>query len=89
MQNNPIYVRSFNSQTEELKFHYIVHSALDLVEERCKWTCSACIFATPVVKYVLLWKEMAVNMSSVKNKQDGSQIETFLGLLYPIEDFRV
>jgi len=32
--NNPLYVKSFNSQTDDLKFHFIIHSALDLVEIR-------------------------------------------------------
>eukprot|EP01104_Vermistella_antarctica_P019145 TRINITY_DN7364_c0_g1_i1.p1 TRINITY_DN7364_c0_g1~~TRINITY_DN7364_c0_g1_i1.p1 ORF type:complete len:142 (-),score=34.53 TRINITY_DN7364_c0_g1_i1:27-452(-) len=31
--NNPLYIRSFSSQTDELKFHYIVHTALDIIED--------------------------------------------------------
>mmetsp|Transcript_42616 Transcript_42616/g.107532 ORF Transcript_42616/g.107532 Transcript_42616/m.107532 type:complete len:133 (-) Transcript_42616:923-1321(-) len=33
-KNNPLFLRSFNSSTDELKFHYIVHSALDVVSTR-------------------------------------------------------
>jgi hypothetical protein len=33
--NNPLYIRSFDtSTTDHLKYHYIVHSSLDVVEER-------------------------------------------------------
>mmetsp|Transcript_24438 Transcript_24438/g.33563 ORF Transcript_24438/g.33563 Transcript_24438/m.33563 type:complete len:132 (+) Transcript_24438:145-540(+) len=52
--NNPLYIRTFNSNTDELKFHYLIHASLDLVEDR-------------------------INLSN----------ETYLGLLYPSEDFKV
>jgi len=32
--NNPLYIKCFDSVEESLKFHYILHSALDVVEER-------------------------------------------------------
>eukprot|EP01113_Clastostelium_recurvatum_P042877 TRINITY_DN6995_c0_g1_i2.p1 TRINITY_DN6995_c0_g1~~TRINITY_DN6995_c0_g1_i2.p1 ORF type:complete len:139 (+),score=35.94 TRINITY_DN6995_c0_g1_i2:31-447(+) len=32
--NNPLYIRCFDNTEEPLKFHYIVHSALDVVEEK-------------------------------------------------------
>jgi hypothetical protein len=32
-QNNPIYIRSFGS-TDGLRFHYIVHTSLDMIEEK-------------------------------------------------------
>ena len=37
-QNNPLYLESFQSGTDEdaLKFHYVVHCSLDGVEEKCK-----------------------------------------------------
>ena len=31
--NNPLYIQTFN-QDDELKFHFIVHTSLDVVEER-------------------------------------------------------
>ena len=36
MQNNPLYLEAFyvTSQDETLRFHYIVHCALDAVEEK-------------------------------------------------------
>lgn len=40
-QNNPLFLRSFNSQTDALKFHFIVHTALDLFEERGRETAAA------------------------------------------------
>ena len=33
--NTPLYLKSFSSQIEEIKFAYIVHSALDLLAEKC------------------------------------------------------
>jgi len=32
--NNPLYIRSFDPLIETLKFHYIVHTSLDVVEEK-------------------------------------------------------
>jgi len=32
--NNPLYIRSFDTTEDGLKFHYIVHSSLDVVEEK-------------------------------------------------------
>ncbi len=36
LQNNPLYLKAFLPLAEEdsLKFHYIVHCALDAVEEK-------------------------------------------------------
>ena len=36
LQNNPLYLEAFyvTSQEETLRFHYIVHCALDAVEEK-------------------------------------------------------
>lgn len=36
LQNNPLYLEAFyvENQEEALKFHYIVHCALDAVEEK-------------------------------------------------------
>eukprot|EP01114_Cavostelium_apophysatum_P006749 TRINITY_DN18200_c0_g1_i1.p1 TRINITY_DN18200_c0_g1~~TRINITY_DN18200_c0_g1_i1.p1 ORF type:complete len:157 (-),score=15.79 TRINITY_DN18200_c0_g1_i1:48-497(-) len=33
-QNNPLYIRSFDPLVEGLKFHYVVHTALDVIEDR-------------------------------------------------------
>ena len=46
-QNNPIYIRTFkderyssmsSSPLDKLKYHYIIHTSLDAVEEKCKQT---------------------------------------------------
>ena len=37
MQNNPLYLEAFQNkgkQEDVLKFHYIVHCALDAIEEK-------------------------------------------------------
>eukprot|EP01095_Lingulamoeba_sp_RSL-Kostka_P011788 TRINITY_DN4579_c5_g1_i1.p1 TRINITY_DN4579_c5_g1~~TRINITY_DN4579_c5_g1_i1.p1 ORF type:complete len:135 (+),score=10.79 TRINITY_DN4579_c5_g1_i1:52-456(+) len=53
--NNPLFIKSFNSQTNILQFHYIVHSSLDIFE----------------------------------NKEREGQINSYLGMLYPTEDYKV
>jgi trafficking protein particle complex subunit 2 len=61
-QNNPLYLH-FESEHEEdaLKFHYIVHCALDAVEEK----------------------------ASQPRKTPGDAVDSYLGMLYPAEDFKV
>lgn len=60
-QNSPLFVQSFTNGDDELKFHYIVHCSLDVIDEK------------------------------VNNpKKAGAALnETFLGLLYPMEDYKV
>ncbi|KAA6425110.1 MAG: trafficking particle complex subunit 2 -like [Trebouxia sp. A1-2] len=62
--NNPLYLEVFQSkgkQEDALKFHYIMHCALDAVEEKV---------AAP-------------------RKAPGEVFDTYLGMLYPTEDFKV
>lgn len=33
-QNHPILVRTFTGQPDELKYHYVAHTSLDVIEER-------------------------------------------------------
>jgi len=55
-QNNPLFLQHF-TDADELKFHYIVHTSLDIVEERAS--------------------------------RGSTADDMFLGLLCPIEDYRV
>lgn len=34
VQNNPLYIKTFDPSSEGLKLHYIVHTSLDVVEEK-------------------------------------------------------
>eukprot|EP01097_Dermamoeba_algensis_P002775 TRINITY_DN209_c0_g1_i4.p1 TRINITY_DN209_c0_g1~~TRINITY_DN209_c0_g1_i4.p1 ORF type:complete len:129 (-),score=26.08 TRINITY_DN209_c0_g1_i4:414-800(-) len=64
--NNPLYLQNFNfTPTNELKFHYIVHTALDVIEEKVQ-------------------KNIGTD-----GKQAAQANEMYLGLLYPIEDYKV
>ncbi len=38
-QNNPLYLQSFIDGDDALKFHYIVHSSLDIIEEKGLFFC--------------------------------------------------
>ncbi|ORX99838.1 Sedlin, partial [Basidiobolus meristosporus CBS 931.73] len=33
-QNNPLYLKSFDPQQPDLKYHYIAHTSCDVIEER-------------------------------------------------------
>ncbi|KAK9864657.1 hypothetical protein WJX84_004759 [Apatococcus fuscideae] len=61
--NNPLYFRSLlpGGDAEILKFQYIVHCALDAVEEKV----------------------------TSPQRRSGDAVESYLGLLYPTEDYRV
>lgn len=62
--NNPLYLEPFQDkgkQEDALKFHYIVHCALDAVEEKV---------AAP-------------------RKTVGEVFDSYLGMLYPTEDYKV
>jgi hypothetical protein len=37
LQNNPLYLQSFIDDDNTLKFHYIVHCSLDVIEEKGMW----------------------------------------------------
>lgn len=57
--NNPLYIQAFGVVEDELRFHFIVHTSLDVVEER----------------------------AATKEKQGA--LDSYLGLLYPTEDYNV
>ncbi|KAI9289489.1 Sedlin, N-terminal conserved region-domain-containing protein [Umbelopsis sp. AD052] len=33
-QNNPLYIKNYSSSHPDLKYHYIAHTAIDVIEER-------------------------------------------------------
>jgi len=58
--NNPLHLQTFVSDVDPLRFHFIVHCALDVVDER------------------------------LSNRSKGSSGgDSFLGLLYLSEDYRI
>jgi hypothetical protein len=34
LQNNPLFIQSFSDGDDALKFHHVVHCALDVIEEK-------------------------------------------------------
>jgi len=40
-QNHPVLIRTFQKQ-DELKYHYIAHTSLDVIEERGESVCTSC-----------------------------------------------
>jgi hypothetical protein len=43
--NNPLYVHSYTGVQDELRYHHIAHSALDIIEERGKGDSSRMLVA--------------------------------------------
>lgn len=75
-QNHPLLIRSFSSSKKnDLKYHYIAHTSLDVIEERseCNWH--------PHYSNALINKGLA-GPSTKTN-------ECYLGLLYAMEDVAV
>mmetsp|Transcript_66019 Transcript_66019/g.130918 ORF Transcript_66019/g.130918 Transcript_66019/m.130918 type:complete len:150 (-) Transcript_66019:30-479(-) len=68
-ENNPLYIRAHRQHADQLRFHYIVHTALDFLEDKV----GAQRQAGP-----------ATPSGNTPSKHD-----CYLGLLYPIEEFRV
>ncbi|RUS18797.1 trafficking protein particle complex subunit 2-like protein [Endogone sp. FLAS-F59071] len=33
-QNNPLYIKNFSATHPDLKYHYIAHTSIDVIEER-------------------------------------------------------
>lgn len=62
--NNPLYLKCFrlgSEEEEELRFHYIVHCALDAIDEKV----------------------------STPKRAPNEVNDSYLGVLYPTEDFKV
>lgn len=75
-QNHPLLIRSFSSSKKnDLKYHYIAHTSLDVIEERseCDWH--------PHTSNALI--NMGLAGPSTKTN------ECYLGLLYAMEDVAV
>mmetsp|Transcript_26080 Transcript_26080/g.59242 ORF Transcript_26080/g.59242 Transcript_26080/m.59242 type:complete len:161 (-) Transcript_26080:271-753(-) len=79
-ENNPLYIRAFGrgskeepSQDQLLRFHFVVHTALDFVEEKVTAQKSA----------------GASSGASGSGGAASAKLDPYLGLLYPIEDLRV
>lgn len=56
MQNKPLYLEAFqgsSSEEDTLKFHYVVHCALDAVEEKGMLALSYAVHGiVPLTQYV-------------------------------------
>eukprot|EP00891_Asterochloris_glomerata_P006223 jgi/Astpho2/6223/Aster-03630 len=83
-KNNPLFIEVFSKQ-EALPFHYIVHCALDAVEEKGEgFMCSlhrstlACLTHGAMLPAV-----------TAPRKGPSDLIDAYLGLLYPTEDYKV
>ena len=84
LQNNALFIEVFSKQ-EALPFHYIVHCALDAVEEKGEgFMCSlhrstlACLTHGAMLPAV-----------TAPRKGPSDLIDAYLGLLYPTEDYKV
>lgn len=97
-QNNPLYLRTFGEPSGDpssiLRFHFIVHAALDHVEEKStppyrSWPYnlqhSMLSRTVPHLSLpVSIQRQSAVSSGTISAKLD-----MYLGFLYPIEEYRV
>mmetsp|Transcript_33335 Transcript_33335/g.68819 ORF Transcript_33335/g.68819 Transcript_33335/m.68819 type:complete len:160 (-) Transcript_33335:78-557(-) len=72
--NNPVLLRVYGEGVEESKFHYISYCAIDLLEERER----NLPFPGPECKQEERDRILSMRRSGM-----------FLGLLYPVEDYKV
>lgn len=70
--NSPLFIRAFGAH-DQLRFHFIVHTALDFVEE----------------KVAAQQQATQQHAAGAAAGAAGSKNEPYLGLLYPIEELRV
>ncbi len=73
-QNNPIFIQTYN-QEDELKFHFVVHTSLDIVEEKLAKFRSFFFFF-----FFFFFSHFCFRSTS---------LDAFLGVLYPTEDWTV
>eukprot|EP00322_Chrysochromulina_rotalis_P029860 CAMPEP_0115849264 /NCGR_PEP_ID=MMETSP0287-20121206/11359_1 /TAXON_ID=412157 /ORGANISM="Chrysochromulina rotalis, Strain UIO044" /LENGTH=147 /DNA_ID=CAMNT_0003303225 /DNA_START=11 /DNA_END=454 /DNA_ORIENTATION=- len=66
-ENNPLYIKAYG-QHDQLRFHFIVHTALDFLEEKVG---------------------AQQQQQSAPGAVGASKHDSYLGLLYPIEELRV
>jgi hypothetical protein len=79
-ENNPLYIQTWN-QDDELKFHFIVHTSLDIIEEKSK--AKEKQNALGKVKLRQTFGSVSSFFFFFFFK------DCFLGVLYPTEDFNV
>jgi trafficking protein particle complex subunit 2 len=71
-QNNPLFIQTFN-QEDELKFHFVVHTSLDIVEEKLA-----------KLRFLLSFSFFFFTLFG-----RSTSLDAFLGVLYPTEDWTV
>ncbi|PWZ39350.1 Trafficking protein particle complex subunit 2-like protein [Zea mays] len=89
-QNNPLYLQSFTEADDALKLHHIVHCSLDVIDETLTilQTCFCCSANFFCLRRIIASTSILL---AVNNTQRSAPTlnETFLGLLYPTENYRV
>lgn len=48
--NAPLYVHSFTGKQDELRHYHLSHAAIDVIEERSKWTASDGVSAMELMR---------------------------------------
>ena len=76
-QNYPILIRTFVKQEDPVKYHYIAHTSLDIIEER-----GSCL-------HFLFWIQKRNTNPSRIVTAGGKACECYLGLLFAMEDIAV
>ena len=90
-QNNPLFIRTFQADEEPeaadaaTRLHYVVHAALDVVEERG----ATPPHPTPPHAACPAQLTGGAGVRAVAQKRGPQQAGLYLGLLYPTEDLGV
>ena len=76
-QNYPILIRTFVKQEDPVKYHYIAHTSLDIIEER-----GSCLL------FLFCIQKRITDPSRIVTA-GGKACECYLGLLFAMEDIAV
>jgi hypothetical protein len=88
-KNNPLYIKNFSTSHPDLKYHYIAHTSCDVIEERGlnlrTNLCGEELFVFKICSNLSLFRTYVFSVGAT-----GSEAaDTYLGLLYAMEDLDV
>lgn len=93
-QNHPILVRNFTTKQDDLKYHYVAHTSLDVIEER-RAPFFFWLFRVLPVSFLPFWVPVFLHSLSLLHTHgravaaSSKHNECYLGLLYSMEELAV
>jgi len=71
-ENNPILIRNY-TKDQDIRWHYVAHASLDIIEEKCKQ----------------MWHRSYTLTQAFSLVTSGREKDLYIGLLYSLEDLAV